>query len=434
MTLPRRTFFKQTLVAAAAAACNVAFAAPNKLLKQQLAEKRKVKLGIDVLEEMKFATLKGKRVGLLTHPAGVNRHGVSTIQILRRARNVKLVALFGPEHGIYGNEKADVPVEDKIDARTGLHVHSLYGKFRKPTPAMLKNIDVLVVDLQDVGSRSYTFTSCMLRAMEACFENGKEVVVLDRPNPLGGIKVDGPILDMQFKSYVGMFKVPYVHALTIGELARFAKATKGAMEITSSAQKNGRLTVVPMHGWKRSMLWPDTGLKWVPTSPAVPNFSAAVGYAMCGLGCQVGGFKHGYGTEYPFRLLTFAGKSPKQLKALLEREKIRGLSFVQKRGKTSDSKSFVDGVYVKVDDWQKLRPTEISFCMMRLACALAGGNVFAGLSKGKIDLFNKHTGSAAWWGELRRKGAKADVARFVDMWEIQALNWRQTVAKKFFIY
>ena len=240
----------------------------------------RVMLGIDVLESMNFAPLKGKRVGLLTHPAGVNRYGVSTVDVLRRSKNVRLVALFGPEHGIYGDEKADVPVLDKIDRRTGLPVYSLYGKYRKPTPEMLRKIDVLVVDLQGLGVRSYTFKSCMLRAMEACFENGKEIVVLDRPNPLGGLKVDGPPLDAKFKSYVGMFQVPYVHGMTIGELARMAKDTYGAMEITSKQQRNGKLTVIPMRGWTRSMLWPDTGLRWVPTSPAVPSFAAAVGYSM----------------------------------------------------------------------------------------------------------------------------------------------------------
>ena len=146
----------------------------------------KVMLGIDVLESMGFAPLRGKRVGLLTHPAGVNRFGRSTVDVLRSARGVRLTALFGPEHGIYGDEKADVPVLDKIDRRTRLPVYSLYGKYRKPTPEMLKKIDVLVIDLQDIGCRSYTYISCMLWAMEAWFENGKEVVVLDRPNPLGG--------------------------------------------------------------------------------------------------------------------------------------------------------------------------------------------------------------------------------------------------------
>ncbi|MBQ6534220.1 MAG: DUF1343 domain-containing protein, partial [Opitutales bacterium] len=131
----------------------------------------KVMLGVDVLESMNFAPLKGKRVGLLTHPAGVNRYGVSTVDVLRRAKGVRLVALFGPEHGIYGDEKADVPVLDKIDPRTKLPVYSLYGKYRKPTAKMLEKIDALVVDLQTLGVRSYTFKSCMLRAAEACFEN-----------------------------------------------------------------------------------------------------------------------------------------------------------------------------------------------------------------------------------------------------------------------
>ena len=129
----------------------------------------KVMLGIDVLESMQFKPLRYKRVGLLTHPAGVNRNGRSSVDILYKARNVKLVALFGPEHGIYGDEKADVPVLDKRDRRTGLPVFSLYGKYRKPTPYMLSKIDVLVIDLQDVGCRSYTYISCILRAMEACF-------------------------------------------------------------------------------------------------------------------------------------------------------------------------------------------------------------------------------------------------------------------------
>ena len=180
------------------------------------------RLGIDVLEGLKFKYLKGRRVGLLTHPAGVNSRGESSIDVLRRSSLVNLVALYGPEHGIYGDEKANIPVLDRVDRRTGLPVYSLYGKYRKPTPEILAKIDVLVVDLQDVGVRSYTYVSCMRYAMEACFENGVEIIILDRPNPLGGLKVDGPMLDKQFMSYVGAFQVPYVHGLTIGELAFLA--------------------------------------------------------------------------------------------------------------------------------------------------------------------------------------------------------------------
>ena len=151
---------------------------------ESFAREPSIQLGIDYLEESKFAVLQGKRVGLLTHPAGKNGRGESTVDVFVRSSDVNLVALFGPEHGIYGDEKASVPVDDKIDQKTGLPVFSLYGKFRKPTKKMLSEIDSLVVDLQDVGVRCYTYISCMRYVMEACFEEGVEVVVLDRPNPL----------------------------------------------------------------------------------------------------------------------------------------------------------------------------------------------------------------------------------------------------------
>ena len=396
------------------------------------AQAPKVMLGIDVLESRNFAPIAGKRVGLLTHPAGVNRFGTSTIDVRRRAKNVKLVALFGPEHGIYGDEKADVPVLDKIDRRTGLPVYSLYGKYRKPTPEMLKKIDALVIDLQDVGARSYTYASCMLRAMEACFENGKTVVVLDRPNPLGGLKVDGPGLDPQFKSYVGMFSVPYVHGMTMGELARFAKWTDGAMEISRGDRLGGKLVVVPMKGWRRSMLWTDTGLKWKPTSPAVPTVAAAMGYPMTGLGCQIGGFQHGYGTQYPFRFLTFKGKTPEQVETALRRCQIGGLSYRRAAAKNARGEK-VEGVYVIITDWNSLNVTELNFHMMRLACQWGGREIFANATDSQQSLFNKHTGSAEWWGEISRKGAAADVGKFVEKWKRQAAAFRES-SKKFHLY
>ena len=395
-------------------------------------ESPRIMLGVDVLQSMGFAPLKGKRVGLLTHPAGVNRWGKSTIEVLRGARGVKLVALFGPEHGIYGNEKANVPVLNKVDSKTGLPVYSLYGKYRKPTPEMLSKIDVLVIDLQDVGARSYTYISCMLRAMEACFENGKEVLVLDRPNPLGGIKVDGPMLDLEFKSYVGMFEIPYVHGLTIGELARWAKAKTGAMDISLKAQRAGKLTVIPMRGWKREMLWTDTGLGWVATSPAVPSVSAAFGYAMTGLGCQLGGFQHGYGTAYPFRMLTYPEKSPEQIREALKKFNIRGLSY--RPVKTKDVKGReVRGLYVIVDSWNLVRPTELSFYMMKLACEFSKGNPFAAAGESEKLLFNKHTGSADWWREISLKGKNADVEKFVAEWNKKCAQFRKD-SSKYFLY
>ncbi len=385
---------------------------------QTTAAPAKPMLGIDVLERDGFSLLRGKRVGLLTHPAGVNRNGVSTVSILHQARSVNLAALFGPEHGIYGNEKADVPVLDKVDTRTGLPVYSLYGQYRKPTPEMLSKIDTLVVDLQDVGSRTYTFVSCMKLAIEACFENGKEVVVLDRPNPLGGLKVDGPPLDHDLKSYVGAFQVPYVHGLTIGELARMAVTKPGVLAVTDAQRRAGTLHVVTMDGWRRYMTWPQTGLAWVPTSPFIPTFEAVVGYPMTGLGAQLGGFKHGIGTEYPFRVLRYEGADLAALQRELESRAIPGIAFSRK--KTSQG----EGLYVRVTDWKAWRPTELSFHMMLVTAKLEPANPFAAATEAKASLFNKHVGSNAWWAQLASRGQQANLAAFLTLWQRDAKQFQ----------
>ena len=384
-------------------------------------------LGVDVLAGMNFRPLHNKRVGLLTHPAGVNGQGVSTIDVLRRAPNVKLVSLYGPEHGIYGDEKANVPVLDKVDKRTGLPVYSLYGKYRKPTPEMLKNLDCLVVDLQDVGVRSYTYVSCMRYAMEACFENEVELIILDRPNPLSGMKVDGPPLDKQFMSYVGAFQVPYVHGLTIGELARMAKGTPDSLATTESVRRKGQVRIIPMAGWKRSMFWPQTGLKWVATSPYIPDLSAVLGYPMTGLGAQMGGFRHGIGSDFPFRLLTFQGKPLSQLQATMEARRISGISFQPKRDRKGN-----EGLYVKVDNWQQFRPTELSFHMMQQSCVWMD-NPFAKAEPGPALLFNKHVGSKQWWDALVQYGPKVDLNAFLYSWQ-QHCQAFQEHSRNYWIY
>ena len=382
----------------------------------------RVYLGIDTLEQSGFRAIAGKRVGLLTHPAGVNRNEVSSIDVLRSAPNVHLVALFGPEHGIYGNEKANHPVENQIDPRTQLPVYSLYGKYRKPAPEMLRGLDALVIDLQDVGVRSYTYVSCMRYAMEACFENNVEVVVLDRPNPLGGLKVDGPPLDRKWRSYVGAFQVPYVHGLTIGELAQLAKHSSGCMEISNSVRQAGKLTVIKMRGWRRDMLWPQTGLRWVPTSPYIPDLSAVLGYAMTGLGAQVGDFSHGIGTPYPFRLLRYKGKSAAEVQRALASRTIPGLNFRVLRTQTKAGAQ-IEGVYVNVSDWRQVRPTEISFHMMQLTAAWTPSNPFADAAN--PTLFNKHVGSSAWWDEITQRGAQARAHQFARHWAKEARAFQQ---------
>src|SRR5688572_20430786 len=236
------------------------------------AKRAGVKFGIDVLRDEGFKSLAGKRVGLIASPSSVDENLTPTSHLLRDAKQVKLVAMFGPEHGIYGDEYAGDKVEDRKDPRTGIPIYSLYGKTRKPTPEMLTNVDVLVFDLQDIGARSYTNISTMKVAMEACAEQGKTFVVLDRANPLGGNRVEGPGLDERnFSSFVGIVDVPYVHGLTTGELAQLMR--------DRFVPKYDKLRVVRMTGWTRDMVWQDTGREWIPTSPHVPHVSSVAAYA-----------------------------------------------------------------------------------------------------------------------------------------------------------
>ena len=223
-----------------------------------------VKTGIEVLKAQRFELLEGKRVGLITNPTGVDDGLRSTVDILNEAPNVELVALFGPEHGVRGDAHAGDHVGNQTDPVTGLPVYSLYGKTRKPTPEMLRGIDVLVYDIQDIGCRSFTYISTMGEAMAAAAENGIEFVVLDRPNPLGGRKVEGPLVQDGFFSFVSQYRIPYVYGLTCGELAMLLNGE-------GMIGKPCNLHVVAMEGWKRDMVYEDTGLQWIPSSPHIPQ-------------------------------------------------------------------------------------------------------------------------------------------------------------------
>lgn len=396
-----------------------------------------VMLGIDVLEAEGFAAVKGKRLGLLTHLAGVNRRGVSTIDVLRRAPGVKLVALYAVEHGLYNDQPAEKTFEDTTDPRTGLPVYSLYnGRTRRfrPTPQQLRQIDAFVIDLQDIGVRSYTFSGGMKTAMEACFEEGKEVIVLDRPNPLGGLKVDGPSLDGDLMTDVGRFRVPYVHGLTMGELARMVIALQppGGLAISETARAKGKLTVIPMRGWRRDMRWPETGLRFVPTSTAIQDFAAVIGYAMVGLGCEYSGFVHGIGKSYQFRGIHYKGKTVDQLEKDLTALRLPGLKFRKVSAPNERGQSTL-GVFVEVADWDAWNPTELSFHLMRLACRYNPANPFAKLSPAETRTFNIHVGSAAWMTALKRDGARVDLEGNLRSWREKAAVYQQQ-SKKYWLY
>jgi uncharacterized protein YbbC (DUF1343 family) len=392
-----------------------------------------VMLGIDVLESSGFAAVRGKSIGLLTHPAGVDARGVSTIEVLRHAPGVRLVALYAPEHGVRGEYPGGADSPDHVDARTGLPVHSLYhGTGSKPTHAQLKGIDAMVIDLQDVGVRSYTFVGAMKLCMEGCFENGVEVIVLDRPNPLGGLKVDGPTLDAQLVSYVGEFRVPYVHGLTIGELARMAKEAPDVLRIPDSAREAGRLTVVPMRGWHRSMRWPETGLSWVPTSPLIPDFSAVEGYAMVGLGTQLGGFRSGIGTAYPFRGISYHGIRLDTLERELRALDIAGIDF--RRVSVPDPKTGKPelGLYVEITDWDQWRPTELGLHLVTLACKFEP-RTYALATKSELQVFRKCLGSMVFYNDVAAHGARVDVAAYVRDWQAKDLFYQQQ-SRRYWIY
>lgn len=254
-----------------------------------------VLLGIDVLQQEDFAALKGRRVGLVTNQTGVNSAGVKTRVILAHAPGVRLVALFTPEHGLDGTELAGRYVSSRRDPVTGLMAWSLYGPTRKPAPQMLAGIDTLVYDMQDIGCRSYTYVSTLAKCMEAAGEKGIDVVVLDRPNPLGGLRVEGPGMEDRWRSFIGPLPVPYVHGMTVGELAKMADGC-------GWVQPRCRLTVIQMRGWNRQMAWEDTGLRWVKPSPNIPYDTSPMYYVATGMIGELAGMETGVGTPQAFQI------------------------------------------------------------------------------------------------------------------------------------
>ena len=260
----------------------------------------RVSLGIDQLTKAQFAPLSGRRVGFITNQTSVNAAGTMSRVVLQQGLGAGLVALFGPEHGLDTRARAGDHVANAIDSITGLRAFSLYGENRKPTPAMLADVDVLVFDIQDIGVRSYTYISTMALAMEACGQAGKDFVVLDRPNPLGGNLVQGPPMEEAYRSFVGQIPVPYCHGMTIGELAKMIVA-KGWIKA------NPRLSVVPMTGWQHSMNWSATKLNWIPTSPNIPNWDSPFYCATTGILGELKDVDIGIGTDKPFHYAAARG-------------------------------------------------------------------------------------------------------------------------------
>lgn len=277
-----------------------------------------VKVGIEALRDNKFTILQGQRVGLVVHPASVDSRLEHTVDVFLREKGGYLKALFGPQHGVRGDTQANmVEWEGYQDPHTGLPVYSLYGKTRKPTRQMLENIDTLVFDLQDIGSRYYTFIWTMALCIQACAEHGKRMVVLDRPNPINGVSLEGPVLSPDFDSFVGLYPIPVRHAMTVGELAPMFNKV---FDIGCN------LEVVKLEGWNRKDWFDETSLPWVMPSPNIPTLNTTTVYP--GL-CLLEGtnLSEGRGTTRPFEVFGAPWIEPYQLLSVLDEEKLSGVVF-----------------------------------------------------------------------------------------------------------
>ena len=334
-----------------------------------------VKPGIEVLRQRNFDCLQGKRVGLVTNPSGVDSKLKSTVDILYSAPGVNLVALYGPEHGVRGDMYAGDKVNDSVDPVTGLPVYSLYGKTRKPTPQMLEGVEVMVYDIQDVGVRSYTFISTLGLVMEACAPLGIEVIVLDRPNPLGGNKIEGCYVEQPFNSFVSQYRIPYVYGLTVGELATLINE-EGLNRGQKGDQEPSRckLTVVPMEGWTRNMLYEDTRLPWVLPSPNIPFKDSPMYYAASGICGELYGFMNiGIGYTLPFQVFGATWLDPQKLKVTLESYHLPGVDFRTiwyKPFSGSLKGQLVKGLQFFFTDYENARITEVQFAVMQAVAEL----------------------------------------------------------------
>lgn len=384
-----------------------------------------VKPGIEVLRDSGFAHLKGKRVGLITNPTGVDNSLKSTIDILHEAPEVELVALFAPEHGVRGDITAGATVANEVDKQTGVKVYSLYGATKRPTPEMLADIDILVYDIQDNGCRSYTFISTMAMAMEACARLGKEFMVLDRPNPLGGNKVEGLCTEPDDISFVGYLPIPYIYGLTPGELARLI-----AGENLLKTDKELALTVAPLEGWERGMLFEDTEMPWVLPSPHIPTPQTAEFYPASGIVGELDWLSIGVGYTMPFRTFAAPWINARKLADNLNARQIPGVRFRPVHYKPYygfKSGQNLQGVEMYITDFDAAPLTLVNFYVMETLAEMYPANkAFAIAPPKRLDMFDKVVGSKKLRPAFARNYKVADI---LLMWNRDIDSFRTTKAK-----
>lgn len=388
-----------------------------------------VKPGIEVLRDQNFAPLQGKRVGLITNPTGVDNNLRSTIDILHEAPGVELVGLYAPEHGVRGDVHAGDHVDNSVDPATGVTVFSCYGATRKPTPEMLKGVDVLIYDIQDIGCRSYTFISTMGVAMEACAEQGIQFMVLDRPNPVGGNKIEGCLAEDSCISFVSQFPIPYLYGLTPGELAMYLNE-----EGLIGNGLHVDLTVIPMEGWTRDMDFRQTGMPWVLPSPHIPNPEAAVLYPVTGILGEIEYMNIGVGYTEPFKLFCAEWCNAEELARALNDLHLPGLIFrpihikpFYSFGKGEN----LQGVEVYITDRHAANLSLTQFYVMQeIARLYPDHKAMETCNPKRFSMFDKVCGSF----EIRRRfSVNHSVADIIDYWNKDVEAFR-LASSKYYLY
>jgi uncharacterized protein YbbC (DUF1343 family) len=375
--------------------------------------------GVEVLLRDSLHLLQGKRVGLITNHSGRDRRGTSTIDLLYRAPGVRLTALFGPEHGLRGLARAGDKVSSTTDSSTGVPIFSLYGQTYAPTAEMLREVDVLLYDIQDVGARVYTFEWTMALSAEAAGTLGKKFIVLDRPDPIRGDAVEGSVLDPRFRSFVGQYPVALRYGLTPGELLRYLVGTR---------QIAANVTVIPMHGWRRSMWWEETGIPWVNPSPNIRSMDATILYPGT-VFFEGTNATEGRGTDKPFQLIgaewmSDAGAIARDLNALaLPGVRFDSTSRTIEAGYKFGGKT-IPMIEVSVTDRDRTRPVEVGVRMLRM-------------------IYERHRSEWQWrqqsidrlagTDELRRAVEEGTIDALLTKWSDESRRWKEE-ARKYWLY
>jgi uncharacterized protein YbbC (DUF1343 family) len=369
-------------------------------------EAAQFKLGDELLMSKYHYLVEGKKVGLVTNQSGVTGGGVSIIDLLAGDKSLQLTALYGPEHGIDGTASAGEYVESYIHPGLGIPVYSLYGSTRMPTEEMLGNIDILIFDIQDIGARSYTYMSTLNYCMVAAQKYNKPVLVLDRPNPVGGVIVEGPVLEDPYMTFVGVDNLPMAHGMTAGELAKFFNRKIGA-----------DLKVIPMEGYTRGMIYQDTGLSWVQTSPNIPDLDSVFGYMSTGLGEGTG-----IAQADKFKWIGGKGIDAQRFADLLNNAGLPGVTFIPEiRGEAG-------GVRLKIVDYHSFNPAKTGIYALTYAHSL--NNFTVPKSGETVVMFDKIMGNNKI-GQFLEQGL---TPQQIEANYTPALNQFKSVREKYLIY